>query len=590
MEWDQFLFKHLYRLVTSVRSEKKDPARIARAVSLDEIKPRLTALARLLCGAPIALHASEDVGGWGGTTFFLPKSYDRASSHAANLDYYLFRIFYLHGQFQLAHAWKDHPNHGFEASLAAAEAHSAAVLQWLSSEYAAFSTLYERVLAEETLFQHTHTPDLRWVWGKWLYLNPEQWAEVDELKHVVDRNTVAMDKDKSEHSEVEGATPEHTEVLKVDTNEQEQYTLTHNFEKIETLDAFSGRWRDFDGSDDLEEHEEALRELDIRQLVRVDNPVHSIYKAEFVRSLGLIESNHNEAAAWHWAYDEWDQAKRQYKPRYCKVFPSFVQHAAAAYAQEIIRTQQRKIRKMQKQAERFLTDYYIRKRLSWGDEPDLDAMVEAFVDRKSGVTPSENLYNAKRKRTKDVAILVLTDVSLSTDGYTNNRRVLDIEKEALVLAAEVWRQLDVRFQLDTFSSRTHNHCTYQTVKGFHEDWAACRDRVGSVESHGYTRFGPAIRHATHVLDQVRADTKWLLLLTDGKPNDYDQYEGRYGIYDTQKAINEAREKHIHVSGIAIDAQAKFYLPQMFGRGGFEILPHPELLPDVLLNSYLRIWA
>ena len=62
-----------------------------------------------------------------------------------------------------------------------------------------------------------------------------------------------------------------------------------------------------------------------------------------------------------------------------------------------------------------------------GDAPDLDAMVEAYLDRKAGITPSENLYQSRRKRGRDAAILVLTDTSLSTDGYSNNQRVLDLE-------------------------------------------------------------------------------------------------------------------------------------------------------------------
>jgi nitric oxide reductase NorD protein len=112
--------------------------------------------------------------------------------------------------------------------------------------------------------------------------------------------------------------------------------------------------------------------------------------------------------------------------------------------------------------------------------------------------------------------------------------------------------------------------------------------VGAIESGGYTRIGPAIRHATHILENVRSETKWLMLLTDGKPNDYDRYEGVYGIQDTRKAIREASRSNIHVTALAVDAEARYYLPQMFGNGGFEILRHPQQLPLALLNFYLKI--
>ncbi|MBN8589879.1 MAG: VWA domain-containing protein [Rhodothermia bacterium] len=596
MEWDQFIFKKIHQLVTFVRSEKPDPERMARAVTLEEMAPRLTSLARLLCGKAITLHPSEDVGGFKGTSFFLPRQYDHGHSREANEAFYLFRTLFLYGQFILRQAWTDHNNHTHEESVSKAREQAQAVLQFLSKEFETFPDVYRSVLHQETAFQQSRKKtgiaesptDVSLVYGKWLYLNPDELEALEALKGVVNRNTVAEDKDKNEFTEHQAPAKEETEVLKVDTREQENYTLTHNFEKIETLDEFSGRWRNFDGSDDMEEHSEALRDLDLRHLVRVDNPVHSIYKSEFVNSLGLIEIHSPEQQAFYLQYDEWDRNKKQYKAGFCKVYPAFIKEKKPHYTQKIIRENQGHIRQMLKHAERFLTDYHVKKRLIWGDEPDLDATVEAFVDRWCGIAPNENLYVAKRKRTKEIAILVLTDVSLSTDGYSNNKRILDTEKEALVMVSEVWRQLGVRFQLDTFSSRTHNHCYYHTAKAFHQSWEDSRDHIGAIESSGYTRIGPAIRHATYLLEQVRADTKWLLLLTDGKPNDYDTYEGQYGIFDTQKAINEAREKQMHASAIAIDETAKFYLPQIFGRGGYQILRHANQLPDALLNCYLNI--
>ncbi len=596
MEWDQFVFKKIHRLVTFARSQKPDPERVARAVALEEISPRLTSLARLLCGNAITLHPSEEVGGYKGTSFFLPRLYDRGDSREANEAFFLFRTLFLYGQYTLRHVWTDHNNHTYEASVTKAQEQAEEVLHFLSKEFAAFPDLYRSVLNQEKSFQRKQKKngieemrfDTSFVYGKWLYTSIDELEVLEALKGVVNRNTVADDKDKEGYTEHQAPAKEQTELLKVDTREQENYTLTHNFEKIETLDEFSGRWRDFDGSDDLEEHSEALRDLDLRHVVRVDNPVHSIYKSEFVDSLGLIEVHAPGQTAFHLQYDEWDRNKKQYKLGFCKVFPAFIKEKKLLYTQKIIHENQGHIRQMLKHAERFLTDYHVKKRLAWGDEPDLDATVEAFVDRRCGITPSENLYNAKRKRTKEIAILVLTDVSLSTDGYSNNKRILDTEKEALVMVSEVWRQLGVRFQLDTFSSRTHNHCYYHTAKAFHHTWEASRDYIGAIESSGYTRIGPAIRHATYLLSQVRADTKWLLLLTDGKPNDYDTYEGQYGIYDTQKAIGEAREKQMHVSAIAIDETAKFYLPQIFGRGGYQILRHANQLSDALLNCYLNI--
>lgn len=593
MEWDQLLFKRIYSLVRYIRSVKPDPVRKANSVSLDSINGRLSALARLLCGKAVHIVESEDVGGWKGDRFYFPSYYDRADSEVGNREYYLFRLFFLYGQSQLRQCWLDHNLHSFAESTEAAKENAAAVIELLSAEFPSFRKMFESVVQQEQHFivQRNHPGEKQndfFLYGKWYYVSPEELREFESFHQPVKRTTVAIEKDTADYTEKKGPGKEETEILLVDTEKQDEYTLTHNFEKIETLDTFSGRWRDFDGTDDLEEHSEALQELDLRQLVRVDNPVHSIYKTEFVNSIGLMATASSGTNSYHLKYDEWDSIQQRYRPGYCNVFPAFQQEKNPAYAHKVLEDKRSMLHTMLKHAERFITDYYIRKRMPWGDEPDLDAMVDAFHDRQAGYTPSENLYTSRRKRSKEISILVLTDSSLSTDGYTNNFRILDIEKEALILVSEIWEKLDVRFQLDTFSSRTHNHCTYQTVKAFHQTWPEARDRVGAIESGGYTRIGPAIRHAVHILENVRSETKWLMLLTDGKPNDYDRYEGVYGIRDTRKAIHEASCSNIHVTALAVDAEARYYLPQMFGNGGFEILRHPQQLPLALLNFYLKI--
>lgn len=593
MEWDQYIFKKATNLWRFFTKERVSEATLANTVTLDEVRPRLTALARLLCGFAVNIQAAAGVGGYKGEHFFLPEKYDHTDNRADNLNFYLFRVLYLYGQFKLQQYWQNADEYSEKQATAAAQDNAQAIIDYLNAEFEAFEALYGAVLENEKKYQQKNKAksivDLSFVYGKYYYVSQEEKQSLEALLNPVQKNTVAFDKEKEAYTELKSPSKEQSEVLKADTKAQEEYTLTHNFEKIETLDAFSGRWRDFDGSDQLEEHAEALQELDLRYLVRVDNPVHSIYKTEFVNSLGLIEANSIDSSQYHLSYPEWDEQKKQYRTDFCHVFPAFCDKTNnSEFVPKALTKNRVQVRQMQKHAERFLTDYFVKKRLEWGEEPDLDAMVEAYVDIHAGSSPSEKLYQSQRKRTKDVAVLVLADVSLSTDGYVKNKRILDTEKEALAMVGEVWDKLGLRFQMDTFSSRTHNHCYYQTIKAFHHTWAQRKDYLGAVESSGYTRIGTAIRHAAYLLSNVRADTRWLLLLTDGKPNDYDKYEGSYGIYDTKKAITEARQANIHVSAIAIDEKAKFYLPQMFGKGGFEILTHPDRLSFALLNGYLKI--
>jgi nitric oxide reductase NorD protein len=591
MDWDQFVFKKISDLVREIRKQKFDPIEEENRVSLDDLKPRLTYLAQLLTGTSISILPAEHTGGWKGGHFFLPAAYSRALDKQGNTDYYIFRIFYMYGQFCLEHYWKANECYSEKQAYQHSENCSGQVIAFVANEYSLFEELHSSVIRAEQNYDAKMDPkkseSAKWLYGKWFTFDQVDLNEYQKLIDPISKQTVADDKDKEKYTEVEGKHVEDTKVLQVDTKAQEEYTMTHNFEKVETLDSFSGRWRDFDGSDDMDEHEEALQELNLDQLVRVDSPVHSIYRTDFVNAMGL-QAMDNSISQYHFSYPEWNDSSKSYRENYCKIIYDRHQDCHSKYVQNCIQKNEGAIKSLTKNSEKYLSDYFVKKRLSDGDEPDLDAMVDAFVDVQTGKTPSENLYLSKRKKSKDIAILVLVDSSLSTDGFTNNQRILDIEKEAIIMASEVWSKFDLRFQIDSFSSHTHSQCFYSTFKGFHEDWNQIKSRIGDMQSAGYTRIGAALRHATYLLHGVKSDHKWLLLISDGKPNDYDTYEGNYGIYDVKKAIQEASQKKIYTSAIAIDANAKFYFPKMFGLHGYTILNHPSQLCDSLTKFYINL--
>jgi nitric oxide reductase NorD protein len=180
------------------------------------------------------------------------------------------------------------------------------------------------------------------------------------------------------------------------------------------------------------------------------------------------------------------------------------------------------------------------------------------------------------------------DLSLSTDGYTGGQRVLDVEKQAVILFAELLSEFGDRFEIAGFSSRTRHHCDYTTLKDFQEPWLRAAGRVGAAEPTGYTRIGPALRHATARMRQERSSARWIILLSDGKPNDYDRYEGNYGLADVRQAVKEARRDGIQIYGLAIEAVARHYLPLMLGSGAYRILPRPEQLSEALADFYKRL--
>ena len=144
--------------------------------------------------------------------------------------------------------------------------------------------------------------------------------------------------------------------------------------------------------------------------------------------------------------------------------------------------------------------------------------------------------------------------------------------------------------VQAFASNTRNCCRVWTVRGEAEPWASARGRLGVLEPQGYTRIGPALRHATATLEAISADRKLLLLISDGKPNDYDRYEGRYGIGDVRMVLREAQQRGIHTHALAVDAVARDYLPSMLGPGAWSVLLTPDRLPESLTGVYGRLTA
>jgi len=223
-----------------------------------------------------------------------------------------------------------------------------------------------------------------------------------------------------------------------------------------------------------------------------------------------------------------------------------------------------------------------------GAELDLDAVTDFYTDIIAKTTPSENFYIDKRKISKELSILILIDLSLSSDGYVQGKRILDLEKEIAVLFGEILHQENVDFSIAGFYSNTRNHTTFQTIKDFDADWQIGKQVIGSAEAIGYTRIGTAIRHATSLLSDRKNPHKWLMILSDGKPNDFDRYEGKYGVEDVKQALKELYALNINAYAYAIETNARHYLPNMFGANHFQIISSPSDVVAAFTKLFLKI--
>ena len=285
---------------------------------------------------------------------------------------------------------------------------------------------------------------------------------------------------------------------------------------------------------------------------------------------------------------EWDYRKQTLLPDYCLVQEMLARRAAPC---ELPPTLRRDAQRLRRQFEILRPGHSWRRAQPDGEELDLDACVRHAADCAGGGHSYERgLYRQLARQERDLACLLLADLSLSTDAWVNNRgRVIEMIRDSLFLFAEALAVTGDRFALYGFSSRKRQHVRVQRIKGFRERYnAVVRGRINAIKPGYYTRMGAAVRYAAGVLQPQSAARRLLLLLTDGKPNDLDHYEGRYGIEDTRMALLEARRLGLHPFCVTIDQEADDYLPYLFGKDGFVLIRHPEDLPRQLLLLYTRL--
>ena len=225
-----------------------------------------------------------------------------------------------------------------------------------------------------------------------------------------------------------------------------------------------------------------------------------------------------------------------------------------------------------------------------GPELDVDSCVRNHADRASGHTPESGGYLAQARCERDLACLLLADLSMSTDAWiSDTHRIVDVIRDSLLLFSEALSATGDRFGIYGFSSLRRQNIRFHLLKDFNGRYdAAARARILAIKPGFYTRMGAALRQATAILGEQPASRRLLLIITDGKPNDLDLYDSRYGIEDTRMAVHEARRLGLTPFCVTIDREAGAYLPYLFGPAGFCVIRKPEELPRRLPLLYAQL--
>ena len=400
----------------------------------------------------------------------------------------------------------------------------------------------------------------------------------------------------SEHTEVEsrdtdgppeesGEKTHRARRRKSDQAERQDSLILHKFEAILSWAEFLNLNRRID-DDDPDNAKKAADDQDEIGLGQISKAPPTRLKLH----LDLAPEDVNrERLSGRVLYPEWDVRTGQYLPDHVNVLTSDaeIRENAAEFGKDPATA--RRIRAVKRQFEALRPGRVMTRGHLDGDQLDIEAAVRSAVDRHANGEGNERIWMQSRPEARDLAVSILLDISRSTESAVAGRAVIDIEREALAALAWGLNACGDDFAIHAFSSLKRQRVYVQRCKKFSEPMTATvEQRIASLRPGHYTRLGAAIRHASADLAAQARKRRLLLVITDGKPNDLDHYEGRHGIEDTCMAVREARRAGQSVFGVTIDKTGKSWFPRMFGQGGFAVIPDPNRLTMALPQIYRQL--
>jgi nitric oxide reductase activation protein len=299
-------------------------------------------------------------------------------------------------------------------------------------------------------------------------------------------------------------------------------------------------------------------------------------------------------------YDEWDRDLSDTRLGWCRVIEKRVRRGDRSFV-ELTRTRYRGVISSIRHQFQLMKPESMKRIANEldGDDFDLNALIDYVVDRRADGQQSERLYTRRLRRERDVAVSFLLDQSSSTartigrhplQPYTHpGRRIIEVEKEGLVLMSEALEAVGDPYSIYGFTSEGRRNVKFYVIKDFDEPYAdEVERRIGGVNYQNNTRLGAAVRHAAAKLRRQEARTRLLIVLSDGRPYDHDYGDARYAREDTREALRQARLDGITPFCITIDRDSEAELRDLYGEVGYTIIDDVLSLPERLPAIYRRL--
>lgn len=326
-------------------------------------------------------------------------------------------------------------------------------------------------------------------------------------------------------------------------------------------------------------------------------------------------------------YPEWDFRANEYKPNWCMIHEKIMTDGEPNFFRETLAENAGLVSQIKRQFELVIPEMYRKqKRLEDGEEYDLDSVLEALIDIKIGVSPEEKLYWRRNKNERSVAVAFLLDLSASTaeaiddakkpsddwgapddpveymvwlrsrrsEGLRRTyKRIVDVEKEGITLLVNSLETLGDQYGIYGFSGYGRENVEFYTIKDLDEPFSdMVPRRIDRIAPLHATRMGPAIRHTAAKLAEAEARSRFLFLISDGRPQDRgysrEGVEKEYAVHDTRQSLIEARQMGITPFCLTVDKAGHDYMKTMMEDFSYEVLPDISLLPKRLPQLYRNL--
>ncbi|MDH5655002.1 MAG: VWA domain-containing protein [Spirochaetia bacterium] len=282
--------------------------------------------------------------------------------------------------------------------------------------------------------------------------------------------------------------------------------------------------------------------------------------------------------------NEWNCRTQHYHKKWCNIWEKDITPVEDDFIARTMHKYSGLVKHLRRTFEAMRDEDRLLKRQVHGDDVDIDALVQALADAKDGSEMSHQLFTRMHRTERNIAVMFMVDMSGSTKGWIN-----EAIKESLLLLCESLESLGDRYAIYGFSGMKRTRCLVFRIKKFEEKFdETVKGRISGIKPQDYTRMGFAVRYLGQKLMEIDAKKKILIVISDGKPEDWDRYNGEYSIEDTKKSLIEARRNGIHPYCITIDTEAHEYLPHLFGGVNYTFIDDVRKLPLKVSDIYRRL--